>query len=384
MKHANTSRPRVLLYQTWWHDAILDGVVRYAGARNWALNCDMKWSRHLPRNPSHFDGIIAVGSEPALLQIVRAGRIPVIDLDPFQDRFGAPKIITPEEEIGRMAAEHLLGLNYRHLGFVEFSGHPNPGGKLRFNEFRQPVHEELPRKGFRRAALRGGAKFHAIPLPRLVEEISSLPRPMGLMAINDVLALDVLTVLLEAGALVPEEFAVIGVDDMPVLCDFASVPLSSVNCDDERKGFEAAALLDRLMQGKTPEKRIRLIPPKGVTQRRSTDLLAIADLPAAKALRFMRDRFREPIGIGDIAAHAGLPSWRLQKVFRGHLGRSLLEELIRIRIEHAQTLLRDRKKKILAVARESGFNSRSHFSRTFTRITGESPASHRCRHSVGT
>lgn len=370
-------RPRVLLYQSWWNDAILRGVVRYASQENWVLNCDMKWSHRFPANPSHYDGIIASGSEPALLEILERNSTPVVDLNPFENDFNAPKVITPEEEIGRMAAKHLLGLNYRHLGLVEFSGYPNPGGRLRFNEFREPAHESLPKKGFREAALRGGAQFHEIPLPCLVEGIAGLPRPMGLMAINDVLALDVLTLLLEAGAAVPEEFAVIGVDDTELLCDFAPVSLSSINCDDELKGFEAAALLARLMRGEKLKKKIFSFPPKGVTQRASTDALALPDLRAGKAHRFFIDHFREQISVEDAAEAGGLPLWQLQKIFRESLGRSPVEELTRIRIESAKLLLREKRKKILAVAQECGFNSRYHFSRTFTRIVGKTPATYR-------
>lgn len=370
-------RPRVLLYQSWWNDSVLRGVVRYAHQENWVLNCDMKWSHRWPASPSCYDGVIACGSEPALLEMIKRDHTPVVDLDPFLNLFDAPKVITPEEEIGRMAAEHLLGLNYKHLGLVEFSGHANPGGRLRFNEFREPTHESLPKKGFREAALRGGAEFHAIPLPRLVEGVAGLPRPMGLMAINDVLALDVLSLLLEAGALVPEEFAVIGVDDTELLCDFAPVPLSSINCDDELKGFEAAALLSRLIRGEKAKRKVFSIPPRGVTQRRSTDAQALPDLRAAKGLRFLRDHFREQIAVGDAAEAGGLPLWQLQKIFRESLRRSPIEELTRIRIEEAKLLLREKRKKILAVAQECGFNSRYHFSRTFTRIVGKTPAAYR-------
>ncbi len=364
-------RRSVLLVQSWWEDRVLRGVADYASRHGWELQCRMRWTHELPR-PGEWrgDGIIAFAgisrtmhrASRRLVDFVRAAKVPVVETQELGNLFNAPKVIVPHEAVGRMAAEYFLGLKFRQLGFVTFDENPL---------------ERQRRQAFQRTAAEGGAEFHALT-PRLLQRmIARLPKPLALCAVNDPNALEVIRLCRDAGFRVPEEIAVMGVDDSEIICDLAAVPLTSINCDFERQGYEAAALLDRLMDGGRKPSEPLLVLPRGVTVRRSTDTVAIPDLDTARVLRFLRDRFRERWSIQQVARELAVPLRRVHTVFREHVGHTLLQELTRLRVAHAKKLLADSELKLEAVAIESGFSSRFHFIAAFRRVTGLTPKAYR-------
>ena len=366
-----SKRRCVLLAQSWWEDRVLRGVANYASTHNWELQCRMHWTHELPKvGEWRGDGIIAYAgiSKPMrlarrrLTAFVRRAGVPVVETQALGTFLGAPKVFVPHDAIGRMAADYFLGLNFRHLGFVTFD---------------ENILEQQRRVAFQRTAEQGGGKFHALTPRSLVRTIARLPKPMALFAVNDLNALDVLQLCRDAGYRVPEEFAVMGVDDTEIVCDLAAVPLTSINCNFERQGYEAAALLDLLMDGKRPPAVPILIPPHGVTVRRSTDIVAIPDLDSARVLRFLRDHYRERRSIQEIVNELGVPLRQVHGFFRQHVGCTLLQELTRLRVEHAKTMLRDTKAKMETIAHESGFSNRFHFVQAFRRVTDQTPTAYR-------
>jgi LacI family transcriptional regulator len=368
-KNPSPTRRRVLLAQYWWEDRVLRGVARYAVEQNWILDCRMRWIHAMPQIAGwRGDGIIAylgVAHPMAeLVDFVRAAGVPVVETQAPVAHAGGALVIVPHETVGATAAEHLLALEFQQLRFVLFEENPI---------------ERLRCTGFAHAVRSAGREFREVAFRELPQHLAGLTEPTGVMTSNDTNALEVIRVCLEAGLRVPEQVAVVGVDDADIVCDLAPVPLTSVNCNYERQGYAAAALLDRLMAGEPPPSTPIFIPPAGVTVRRSTDTIAMPDSAAMRALRFLRDHFREPIGMADVQRAAGTSLRRIQKIFREHAGRTLSEELARLRLAHAQRLLADPKAKIDAIARESGYTSRFHFVRAFRRATGISPKAYRAR-----
>ncbi len=361
------ARPRILVAQSWWQDRLLEGVAQYAAEHNWILDCEMRWAHRVPL-PGEWkgDGIIAyVGiTKPLrpLIKFIRQQQVPVVLTQQASDGLRAPRVIIPFEDVGRAAAEHLLALGFQNFGFVEFADN---------------IMEHGRRAGFQHAIELAGHTLRVIRVRELAARLPTLPRPMGLFAINDLNAIAVMRACLDGGFRVPEEFAVVGADNTEILCKFAPVPLSSVNCNFEKQGYEAAALLHRLLRGGKPPMQPVLIAPDGVTPRRSTDTLAIPDADAARVLRFLRDHFREPIRLRQIAGQLTHSFRRAQTLFRQHTGRTMMQELARLRIAHAQTLLAQPGLKISAVAAESGYANRHHFIRAFRRATGQTPRAYR-------
>src|SRR5581483_11803104 len=177
---------------------------------------------------------------------------------------------------------------------------------------------------------------------------------------------------------IPEEIAVIGADDTEIFCDLAPVPISSVNCDYEEQGRQAAALLDAMMDGKSPPAEPIVIEPHGVTVRRSTDTVAIPDKDSARFLRYLRDNFRELMNLEQAAQDLGVSMRRVQDNFRRYLKHTVIQELTRLRVEHAKKLLQDGPDlKVEAVGMDSGFANRFHFMKAFVRVTRQTPGQYR-------
>jgi LacI family transcriptional regulator len=360
-------RPRVLVAQSWWQDRLLEGVAQYAAQHNWVLDCDMRWTHRVPLLEEwRGDGVIAyVGvTRPlkSLIDFILAQRAPVVLTHPAGAELNFPSVIIPHEEIGRAAAEHLLSLGFQHFGFVDFGDN---------------VMERERCAGFRHAVEKAGHAMELIHLRNLPNRLRHLPKPMGLLAINDQNALAVMRICLDGGFRIPEQFAIVGADNTEILCKFAPVPLTSVNCNFEKQGYEAAALLDRLMHGARWPDYPLIISPNGVIARRSTDTLAMPDADATRALRFLRDHYRKPIHLSQIGPELDQSFRRAQIQFRRFTGRTMFQELIRLRVEHAKQLLQNPKIKMAVVATDSGFGNRHHFIRAFRRTTGKTPRAFR-------
>ena len=362
-------RRHVLLVQSWWEEKVLRGVGQYAVEHNWILDSSMRGHGRLPSLPWKGDGIIAYSGmgDPnlELIRFLRKANRPLVELQGKAQLPRSGQVAVSNQEIARVAAEHLLSLRFKHLGFVTFEENAM----------------ETPRRlAFQKAAEAGGATFYALNYATLSAQAGSLPRPMGLMATNDANAINVILALTDAGWKVPEEFAVLGVDDTEVACELAQVPLSSVNCNYEQQGYEAAAMLSLLMDGAPPPQEPVIIKPKGVTVRRSTDAVALEDLDSARFLRHLRDHYLEAQNLEQIAKNLNVSMRKVQMQFRKHLGHGVLDELTRLRVEHAKRLLPDKERMIETIGTESGFSTRFHFIRAFQRVAGETPNSYRRKH----
>jgi LacI family transcriptional regulator len=176
--------------------------------------------------------------------------------------------------------------------------------------------------------------------------------------------------------------AVVGVDNDPAVTELAPVPLSSVDSARERAGYEAAALLDRLMHGAPPPAAPILIPPGPVVARRSTDVLAVRDPDVAAAIQFVQDHFHEPITAEDVAAHAGVSRRHLQNRILADTGRTIRQTITWQRLEHAQGLLVSTRTKIQLVAQRSGFASGESLCKVFRRLVGVTPEEYRERYTT--
>lgn len=325
------------------------------------------------------DGIISRAAYPELARLVVQLRIPVIDLNEQVLGLGLPLIFNDHQAIGRLAAEHLLERGLRHFGFI---GHPGIyWAEERHRGFAQAVREA----GFVCHEYRGTGKtrrrYHQQSwereMDRVAEWVRSLPKPVGIMAANDFRAVQLLDACRRAQVPVPEEVAVVGVDDEEVACRLANPPLTSVVPDAWRMGWEAAALLDRLMRGKPPPFMQKFIPPKGIVVRQSTDITAIEDPLLAAALSYIRQYACQGIHIQDIVRYVGLSRSTLQRRFRRHLGRSIHDMILKTRLERAKMLLAETDLTLTEIAERTGFHYAEYLHSVFCKHMGITPGQYR-------
>ncbi len=364
---------------------LLRGIVRYSRLHGpWSLYvAPGHLEQALPKAKSwKGTGIIARVRTPEMARMIRSTGLPFVasSLDEFMTKDGQNKfcqIETNSPAIAQTAATHLMerGLHqFAFCGFVDC-----PWSSLRERVFFQRIED----MGFR-------CQVHRIQLanwmqrsnwiqtweheqPLLSRWLKALPKPVGLMACNDVCGREVLQACASAGLRVPDDVAVIGVDNDELMCELSSPPLSSVALNLEGAGYEAARLLDGLMSKRLKGKYQVRVEPSFVVTRRSTDVIPQDDPVVAGALWFIRDHAPKPIGVIDVVEVVGMSRRTLERRFLQSMGRSILSEITRCRLERAKSLLRETKLPCLRVSEGAGFGSVKSFNRCFRRFERVSP-----------
>jgi LacI family transcriptional regulator len=365
------------------------GVAKFVREHHeWSVQSEeWKWTDAFPEWLSNWDGdgIIARVETPEMAEFIRRLGIPAVDLRGSVGGFGLPLIDTDDRKVASLAAEHLMNRGFRHFAFCGFVG-ANYSDKrshwfqeqLKLSGFSCQVFSPPMRLtdgqtiGFERQGL--------LFQEELGRWLASLPKPIGVMACNDIRGQQVLNICRRVDLAVPEEVAIIGVDNDEILCELSDPPLSSVAPDTLRIGYDAAVLLDRLMAGgKTPSKPI-LIPPHGIVTRRSTDVLALDDRQLAVGLRFIRNHAFGPININEVAKVASLCRRVFERRFAAKMGRSPKAEVLRLRLEKVKELLTDTNWNLSQIAEKTGFNYGEYLHTVFTLKLGITPGKFR-RHA---
>jgi len=197
------------------------------------------------------------------------------------------------------------------------------------------------------------------------------------MACYDIKAQQLLDICRELEIAVPEEAAVIGVDNDRTLCALADPPLSSVICNSRRAGYEAASLLDRVMSGESVSPDAILIEPLGIETRQSTDILAIDDPHVAVALRFIREQACRGINVGDVLSRVPISRRVLESRFGKLLGRTPHQEITRRRIAHVKRLLMETELPLSTIATRTGFQHDEYMTVAFKKQVGLPPSKYR-------
>ncbi len=306
-------------------------------------------------------------------------------VSPYREVFpGLPNIVTDDAAIGTMAAEYLL-----HRGFKQFA-YCGFGDRYYWSRERgKSFAERVGRAGFQthhyeyeQPKSRSPHSWEA-ELMILVGWLKRLPKPVALMACNDDRSQDVLEACKIANLNVPEQVAILGLGDDDLVCNLASPPLSSIALSAEKAGYEAAATLDRLMNGEKVSDRRIVVPPSYVVTRQSTDILTIDDPYVADALRFIYRRARkEAIQVDDVLRAVPLSRRSLYERFARILGRPVHEEIKRIRVEHLARLLVSTKLSIAQISSTLGCSDMKNLARYFKQAKGMSPLQYRKQHSL--
>jgi LacI family transcriptional regulator len=325
------------------------------------------------------DGIIARLS-PQLSDMIVESKIPTVNVDDQDSGPDVPNVQSNHRAIAALAFEHLQGQGLTRFAYV---GHAHFGWSAR------------RREGFVEAARAAGRRCdeYSLTIPaswghqqasweleaeRLARWLKTRTFPLGVMACNDFVGLQVLDACRRAGLVVPDDVAVVGVDNDALACEIARPSLSSVVPDCRRIGYEAARLLDALMHRRRPARRRLEIAPLDVAVRRSTDVTMEAGDPiVARALRFIREHIRDNFGVGDVAAHVGASRSVLQRRFRTTLNRTVHGSIAEARLELAKRLLVETDLALTDVADRSGFSHAEYLSVAFRQATGSPPGAFR-------
>jgi LacI family transcriptional regulator len=206
---------------------------------------------------------------------------------------------------------------------------------------------------------------------------------VGIFATNDMRGQHVLDACARQNIAVPEQVAVIGVDNDEVLCNLCNPPLSSIIPDPESIGYVAAEWLDRMMQGEAPAISTKEIAPQGIAIRQSSDAFAVADPVLANALRFIRERACEGLTVQELLEHLCVSRSWLERNFRKVMNRSPQAAIRLAQIKRCKELLRTTSLPLEKIARLTGFEHPEYMSVVFKRETGDTPGQYRVRQTSG-
>ena len=322
----------------------------------------------------HPDGVITAELENAE-DILETG-VPAIRLTHDSEEFpDVPHFKIDNYAIGKMAAEDFIDRGFKNLAYYGFDY---------FSWSRQRY------EGFSAAAAQHGIETDYYGILKshsryamekeqafVIEWLKTLPKPVGILAANDDRGGLVTDACKIADMLVPEEIAVMGVDNDQIVCMISNPPLSSVCLTAQKAGYEAAMILDKIMDNKKVKNKEILITPTHIVTRHSTNIMAIEDQAIAKAVQFIRQNTKNPIQVDDVAQAIAMPRRTMEKHFRSTLGRSVHNEIAQARADHISRMLLETNMTISLIAEEFGFSDATHITRFFKETRGLTPLAYR-------
>ena len=377
-------RPQILLvFLTRFEEctATLQGIAHYERTHElWtAFHDDQARVETEPHwlKKKKWDGVISRHTTPTLVKLCAKLKIPLVDLNDTAPYPGIPKIRPDNIGMGHLGAEHFLERGHQNFGF---SGFANDGWSCE------------RRDGFLEALRLAGRKCDVFDvtypgddtpswdenqIDSLKKWLTHLPKPVAIMACNDMRAQQIITAADSCDILVPEEVAVLGVNNDPIRCAIAYPPLSSVVPNAFQSGYVAAETLAEMLAGRKPQDYDRRIEATGVVTRPSSDILAVHDKNVALALSFIRENATKGIAVEQVLKHAFVSRSQLEKRFRHFIGRSPQAEIRRVQVAKIRQLLLETDFPLKKIAELTGFEHVEYLSVVFKRLSGESPGEYR-------
>jgi len=369
----------ILILMEWYDHHIRQGIGLYALEHNWHLTIDERAA--IPQGWQG-DGVLTVfNKRNDIAEYVQQLEIPVVDMGLYHPGIQLPRVTGDNRSIGASAAEHFAERGYKHIAW--FSRISNPIEQMRYEGFR----ERALGLGLNEPLRWVWAEDPAHPVDSwkglsswLEKNLLTAPMPLAVFAFNDYDASNILHVCRNANINVPEEVAILGIDNNELICLNQPVPISSIMHDLNRVGYESAELLERLIHGLPLPREPLLIPPKGIQLRQSTDYTAI-DIPAVrKAMTYIKENISRSIGITEIAEHAGVSRSTLDRFFLENFNRTVHTEVHRTRLNVVKCLLTTTRLTIQKIAEQTGFCHAQYLNNLFKRNEGITPREFRKRY----
>jgi LacI family transcriptional regulator len=322
------------------------------------------------------DGVI-VNINARHLEPVLQLKLPTVGFGAFatpeDHQLPIPIVTVDQVRIGEAAALHLIDQGFKQFGFVgHFNRNPPEWARQRYVGFSRAI-ERIGGT----VALLEPENEHPADIRQRVDMLSRwlkrLTKPVGILGAYDGQARAVLEACTMSGIRVPQEVAVVGVDNDEWVCSLAQPTLSSVDTNLRSIGYRLAQYLDRLMSGDTEVPGLTEIEPRGVVPRGSTDLLAFFEPEVAFAIRYIREHACDPINPSDVLRITGMSNSTAYRKFRKALGRSVHDEIQRVQLEQVKRLLMTSHQTVAQVARKCGFENVRYLTKIFREQTGKTP-----------
>ena len=379
------------------HQQILNGILRYAHQQG-------PWEFHMITGLFEEQGIrrtkewgctgaIAFTDTQAHVNAVLAAGVPVVFINPPRNLMGPKSPLThhccairDHVAIGRTGADYFIDRQYTHFAFV---------GDVK----NQPWSSDRA-KGFANRVAEQGFSCEVYPAlspkerddfglerKRLRAWLRNLPKPVALMAARDSRARQILDTCMDERISVPHEIAVLGIGNNEIFCETTTPSLSSIELDGENTGYDCAKLLEERMNETGSSRRpcVLSLSMARVVTRRSTDTSSVSDPLMAKAMAFIQESLCSQVTVAEVARHLNVSRRLLEMKARKFLGRTICDEIQRLRLNHARSLLRNTQMTVSEIAVTCGFYDPSHLGLWFRKMFHLTPTAFRAsfRHEKG-
>jgi LacI family transcriptional regulator len=339
------------------------------------------------------DGIICQIQEDPMVRFYRDMGKPVVEVFERNGPAEFPRILPDDQATGRLAAEHFLHRGFRHFAFfgeaslawvrereMGFKEEIDRAFAARSAEHQadRPFTFSSYESGGRSVGQALGGTSHRRQSAAMGDWLASLPKPVAVLAGNDLWGFELVQAARAWGLHVPDDVAILGVDNDELLCEISHPPLSSIRIGGEQMGERAVELLQRLLEGKAVRGEPPRAPPLGVVTRQSTDVLAVDDPEVAAALRHIRQHAVEGLSVKQMLQSLSVNRRTLERRFVKVLGHTPLEEIRNVRLDRVKTLLQT-DLPIYEVAVRSGFATAEYLATSFLQATGMTPTDYRRR-----
>ena len=321
------------------------------------------------------DGVIARETR-INKKIIELGIPVIISIDRRKESFsGIPYITTDSASLGQTAAKYFIERGFRYLaycGMDELWWSRERGRYFADCNSKAGFYTDIYKRPKKRSE-----RLWVNEQNIIIDWLKRLPKPTALLANSDERARHIIEACKLADLKVPEEIAVLGIDNDELTCELSDPPLSSISMNVKKAGYQAAELLDRMMSGKKIKTNVIVVETQHVVTRQSTDIIAVEDASVSKALNFIRDHSRELIQVGDVVKAANLSRNALIKRFKKVLGRSIHEEIIKVRMDCFAQMLVETNQTVSQIAAKMGYICTKHMSRCFHSQKGMTPLQYR-------
>lgn len=360
---------------------LLRGIVNYASVHgSWVFVFETEWTKELlAKQIKGVDGIIAHIRNPAMAKIIADSQIPAV-VSPFTQNAPSFKCLIEADStaMGKMAAEHFLSRGFSNFGYCGY-------GNIWYSKEREAGFTEAVRAcGFAEPLTYDNRKTPSKTeeLAAIAQWLHSLPKPCGVFACNDDLAEKVLEACKIEKIKVPDSVAVLGVDNDEFICNLTQPPLSSIALNGEQVGYEAAAMLEKMMHSDRVKVKNVMLLPTHVVVRQSSDIMAIKDTEVHKSLEYIAQHCDQPIAVGNVVTAAMCSRRTLERKFRQILGKSIREQIQDMRTDKIARLLLETDLSVSQITYKMGFSRVDHVCRYFRRRYNMSPSDYRQRYCV--
>jgi LacI family transcriptional regulator len=326
------------------------------------------------------DGILAHIDDDHWDKLIAESGLPAVNLANKPSAYGTPLVGVDYLAVGQMVGQYFLDKGLKNFAYCGFSD--TAESDYRREGFRQRVQDA----GFTCSVLEGCTSRHRsqwVEARHMIERwLVMLPKPVGILCCHDKRGQEVTEACREVGLTVPDEVSVVGVANDELVCTLSDPPISSVEIPSRRIGYEAAALIHQMINGRRATRKHISLSPMDIIVRASSEKAAISDPDIVGALQFIAENAESPITVKSILGEVAMSRRSLERRCWEATGRTQRQQILHAHIAQAKRLLVNADIAIPKVAAQSGFIRPDVFSRVFRRQMGIAPSAYRKRFRV--